>query len=117
MSKRRRAQGTGGVYYDASRKRWIGEVTIGGHRRRVVVPGNKSDKMAAGEAKRKLREMIEAPTASAPAGAPGKGGTVADAVAVFLERDLPARRRGGRPLAPASITGYRWACAHISQHL
>jgi integrase len=74
--------------------------------------------MAAGEAKRKLRELIESLTAAVDSGAErGGGGTVADAVAVFLERDLPARRRGGRPLAPASITGYRWACAHISGRL
>ena len=39
--------------------------------------------------------------------------TVDASVKLFLERDLPARRRGGRPAAPSTVTGYRWACGLV----
>jgi len=96
------------VYHDAQRDRWIGAVTIGGRRRKVVAR-TKTD------ARARLATLLAAKTTGTPVD--DRSHTVAQAVDVFLARDLPGRRRNGRPLAPATVTGYRWACDIISARL
>jgi len=104
----RRPRGDGTVYYDDTRDRWIGAVTIGGRRRKVTA-ATKTD------ARARLATLLAAKTTGTPID--DRSHTVAQAVDVFLARDLPGRRRNGRPLAPATLTGYRWACDIIVNRL
>ena len=104
----RRPRGTGTVYFDEAKARWVGAVTIAGRRHKVV-----------GKTKTDASARLSKLTAARATGAPvdDRTHTAAQAVRVFLERELPARRRNGRQLAPATITGYRWACDIILDRL
>lgn len=104
----RRAHGDGTVYYDAARRRWVGAVTVGGRRRKVVG----KDKT---EARARLAQLLAAKTTGAPVD--NRSLTVSQAVATFLERDVPNRERNGRPLAPSTVETYRWSAALIVDQL
>ena len=77
----RRARGEGTVYYDESRNRWIGAVTIGGRRRKVIG----KDKT---EARARLQELLAAKST----GALVTDGslTVGAVLDAFMERSVPA---------------------------
>lgn len=97
---KRRERGSGTVYLDASRGRWVGAVTVNGKRRKVVAK-TKTDASAA------LSKLVAARVTGAPVD--DRAHTVAQAVATFLERELPARTSHSRPLAPSTVERERWA--------
>ena len=105
---KRRSHGTGTLYHDFRRDRWVGAVTIAGRRHKVVAR-TKTDASA------RLARLVAARTTGTPVD--DRSYTVAQAVDVFLSRELPSCRRHGGPLAPATITGYRWACDIIVSRL
>lgn len=106
---KRREKGTGSVYPDSDRPgRFIGELTIEGKRRRVSGP-TRTDvraKLRALAAKRDRGELIG-----------DRRLTVAELVDLFLERELPNRRRNGRPLAPRTVEMYEWAAEVLRAEL
>lgn len=105
---KRRARGDGTVYYDASRDRWIGAVTIAGRRRKVTGKDRT-------EARAKLSQLLAAKTTGAAV--PNKRTTVGQALDAFLERDLPTRTSNGRPLAETTIARHEWAADHLRREL
>jgi len=108
MVKKYRPRGTGGMYYDDDRDRWIGVATVAGRRRKVSAI-TKTDCSA------KLSKLLAAKATGTLVA--DRSYTVAKAVETFLERDVPNRRRNGRPLSDASIIGYRWAGDIITKRL
>lgn len=105
----RRPRGEGTIYYDESRDRWIGAVTIGGRRRKVTAH-TKTD------ARARLAGLLAAKTTGTPVA--NRSITVARAVETFLERELPERHgRGGGSLAPNTEDGYRVSCDTIVAEL
>lgn len=100
----RRPRGEGTVYYDDKRRRWIGAVTVAGRRRKVVG----KDKT---EARARLAQLLAAKTTGAPVA--DRAFTVANSISTLLQRDVPSRRRHGRPLTPSTLELYRWAGAII----
>lgn len=106
----RRPRGEGTVYYDAKRDRWIGAATVAGKRKKVTG----KDKTQA--RKRLLEEVLAKRATGTPI--PNRRVTVADAVAVFLERGVPNRRTGGgRPLAPSTLDEYAWSARIITDEI
>jgi integrase len=105
---KRRSHGTGTLYHDSERDRWVGAVTIAGRRHKVVAR-TKTDASA------RLAGLVAARTTGTLVD--DRSYTVAQAVDVFLSREVPSRRRHGGPLAPATVTGYRWACDIIVSRL
>lgn len=106
---RERARGTGTVYYDETKARWIGAVTING-RRHKVVEKHKVD------AEARLNKLIaSAELGHRPA---NRSTTVGKAVETFMERALPERTgRGGRELAPSTLDWYRLAADLITAEI
>ncbi len=105
--KPRRPRGDGTIYNDSARGRWVGAITIDGKRRKVV---GKNET----EARARLRQVVK----DAAAGkVDNRKVTVAETVRTFLERDVPNRTSGGRPLAPSTVDVYRWTGALIIDHL
>jgi integrase len=104
----RRARGEGTVYHDDTRDRWVGAVTIGGRRRKVVAH-TKTD------ARARLAGLLAAKTTGAPVD--NRSRTVAQAVDSFLERGVPERTSNGRPLTPTTVATYRWAADIIVDRL
>jgi hypothetical protein len=97
---KRRERGSGTVYFDASRSRWVGAITVNGKRRKVVAK-TKTDASAA------LSKLVAARVTGAPVD--DRAHTVAQAVATFLERELPARTSHNQPLAASTVERERWA--------
>ncbi|WP_395155535.1 tyrosine-type recombinase/integrase [Ilumatobacter sp.] len=96
----RREQGTGSVYEDPKRVgRWVGEVSVNGKRRRVsgTSKADVSRKLRALTAKRDTGQLVA-----------DRSATVAQALAEFLERDLP-----NRDLAPKTLELYNWTARLI----
>jgi integrase len=108
MATRRRGHGEGTVYYDKARKRWVGAVTIGGRRRKVIG----RDKT---EARARLATLLAAKTTGVDVD--NRSLTVARCVEAFLERDVPNRERNGRPLSPSTIEIYRWTAQIVVAEL
>lgn len=107
--RRGRARGAGTVYWDDTKARWIGAVTING-RRHKVVEKHKVDAEA-----RLSRLLTEAELGHRPA---NRTMTVAKAVETFMERALPERTgRGGRELTPSTLDWYRLAAELITAEL
>jgi integrase len=104
----RRPRGAGGLYHDANRDRWIGTVTIAGRRHKISAK-TKTD------AEARLRRLTAARTTDTPVD--DRAHTVAQAVATFLDRELPERTRRGRPLAETTVERERWCCDHIASEL
>jgi integrase len=100
----RREKGSGSVYEDRQRPgRWIGEVVVNGKRRRV-----------SGETKTDVRAKLRQLVAKRETGQPvdDRRITVAEAVAAFMERDVPNRN-----LAPSTIGLYEWTAALIVEEI
>lgn len=100
---RRRDHGTGTIYRDKDRDRWIGEVVLDGRRRRVTARRRP-------DASAKLARLIrdhDAGTATLDGAT-----TVAKATAVWRERVLPART-----LSPSSVKRYHWLLDLIDAEL
>ena len=106
----RRDRGTGSVTKDESRNRWVGTIKVDGKRIRVYAKTKveASQLLIAATDKAKATKLL--PAAPEPM-------TVAELVALFLERELPARRRRGKPLSVSTVEGYRWGAAVIVEHL
>ena len=96
----RRERGSGTIYFDAGRGRWVGAVTVNGKRRKVVAK-TKTDASAA------LSKLVAARVTGSAVD--DRVHTVAQAVETFLKRELPARTSHSRPLAPSTIERERWA--------
>jgi len=99
----RRINGEGTVYKDKRTGRWIGAVTLDGRRKKVVANTRE-------EASRRL--LLLKREHDAGLGVGDGNATLGDAVDVWLARALPARRSGGRPLAPGTREAYEW-CAEL----
>lgn len=120
MARARRDNGTGNIRPDTSRRgewhgsrwtgSWIGSVQIDG--RRYAARGKTKGDVAAKLAQR---------TAEALTGTGRSAGndkvTVANAIEMFLERDLPNRKSRGRPLAPGTLENYRYNLGIVSGEL
>lgn len=105
----RRERGTGSVYADPKRPgRYIGEVTIGGRRRRV-----------SGTSKTDVRAKLKMLTSKRDTGQAigNRKITVRDIVTTFMEREVPNRTSNGRPLAPATVETYQWAAGILIAEL
>jgi integrase len=100
----RREQGTGSVYVDPTRPgRYIGETRVNGKRRRV-----------SGSTKADVSRKLRALTAQRDTGqlVGDRSATVTQALAEFLERDLP-----NRDLAPKTMEIYTWTAGLIRDQL
>ena len=100
----RREQGTGSVYVDPTRPgRYIGETRVNGKRRRV-----------SGSTKADVSRKLRALTAQRDTGqlVGDRSATVTQALAEFLERDLP-----NRDLAPKTMELYTWTAGLIRDQL
>jgi len=106
----RRDRGTGSVTKDDKRNRWVGTITVDGRRIRVYAKTKV-------EASQKLITATDEAKAAKLLPAPLEPMTVAELVELFLEREMPNRRRNGRPLTTSTIEGYRWGAAIIVEHL
>lgn len=96
--KDRARKGTGSVYWDVARNRWVGEITLDGQRRKVH-----ADSRA--EARDKLNDIIRGVVV------PPVSTTTAPTVARLFESWL-ARDVAGRDLAPSTIVTHKW-CAGL----
>jgi len=94
MSGKKRDAGTGSVYFEAARKRWVGEVVLDDRKRRVTAR-TKVDASA------KLAELIR-DHAGGTVALDGSA-TVASALEIWRDRVLP-----GRDLSTSSVENYRW---------
>ena len=104
----RRAQGGGTIYFDEKKKRYIGALTIAGRRRKVSAT-------TITDARAKLSKLTAAKTTGAPVD--DQAFTVGQAVALFMERDVPNRTSNGRPLAPSTVETYRWTAQLITDEI
>lgn len=98
----RRAQGEGSVYYDASRKRWVGQAWIDGRRRKVSAP-NKPDAAA------KLATLIH--------GTPAQRAAISRLSLEQLLEDWQRHHLAARDLAPSTLNRHRWAAQLWTTHL
>lgn len=120
MVKARRENGTGNIRPDTSRAgawqgrrwtgSWIGTVQIDG--RRYAARGKSKTDVAAKLSRRSAEALTGTGRSSA-----NHDVTVADAINTFLERDLPNRKSGGRPLAPGSVENYRYNLEVVKKEL
>lgn len=106
---RERARGAGTVYWDGSRSRYVGSVTLGGRRRKVSA-------VRKVDAEHALNQLIAAHQLGVrPV---NKKTTVAQAVDLFMERELPERKgRHGEPLTPSTLDWYRLAADLIKTEI
>ena len=104
----RREKGTGSVYRDPKNpKRWIGEISLEGKRRRV-----------SGPSKTVVRARLKALLAASATGdLPKHQISVAQAVEIFIARKLPELHSNGQPLAPSTAATYKWAAGIIIEEL
>ncbi len=120
MATARRENGTGNIRPDTSRHgewhgsrwtgSWIGSVQIDG--RRYSARGKTKTDVSAKLARRRAEALTGTGRSSG-----NDAVTVADAIDTFLERDLPNRKSGGRPLAPGSIENYRYNLGLVRDEL
>lgn len=101
MSKRRR-NGEGAVYFDKSRDRWVGQVWIGGSRRKVSA-------RTEAETVKKLGKLIHGDDSERHADR-------RSTVRVLLE-DWTDTHLSGRTLAPSTRAAHRWAVAHLTAEI
>src|SRR4051794_33183691 len=94
-------RGAGTIYWDETKGRWVGAITIAG-RRHKIVERHKVD------AEARLSRLIGGNQLGHRP--PNRTMTVGTVVATFMERGLPERTgRGGRPLTPSTLDWYRLA--------
>ncbi len=91
---KRRTKGEGTIHYDQTRGRWVGQVWIGGQRRKVSAK-TKTDAAA------KLGALVHGDDSGRHA---DRRGTVRTVLADWQAKALP-----GRDLAPSTIEVHRWA--------
>lgn len=104
MTKRRATPGTGTVYKHSIGDLWVGQITIGGRRRRVYAPSKT-------EARAKLNELLGGGAATATRKRSG-GMPLSKLLADWMKRDV-----AGRDLAPSTRTRHEWAVAHLDREL
>lgn len=103
---KRRTQGEGTVFWDASRDRWVGSVWIDGRRRKVTAK-TKVDAAAA------LGRLIHGDPAEAQA---DRKVTVGALIADWKEKNLDARAHRGE-VAPSTVETHAWACRLWTEHI
>jgi integrase len=99
---KRRGNGEGSVYFDATRDRWVGQVWIGGSRRKVSAKTKK-------EATDKLGRLIHGDEAERRA---DRRSTVRTLLAEWTDKHL-----AGRDIAPSTRETHRWAVGHLTDQL
>lgn len=102
MTEKRRRQGEGTVYFDATRDRWVGQAWIDGRRRKV-------SGRTEGDAVKALGRLIHGTDAERKA---DKKLTVAQ-----LLRDWDVKALATRDLAPSTLDRHRWAIRLLTKEL
>lgn len=120
MAKARRENGTGNIRPDTSRRgewqgsrwtgSWIGSIQIDG--RRYSARGKTKTDVAAKLSRRSAEALTGTGRSSG-----NDAVTVAEAIDIFRERDLPNRKSRGRPLAPGSIENYHYNLGVVKQEI
>ncbi|CAN5865336.1 site-specific integrase [soil metagenome] len=98
----RRSHGEGTLYRDATRDRWVGQVWIGGRRRKVTARTKR-------EATAKLGSLVHGDNSE----------RLADRKVTVraLLADWTTVHLAGRDLAPSTRTNHAWAAAHLTTQL
>ena len=104
MTKKRRATpGTGSIYKDSTRNRWVGKITVNGRVRRVYAPTKT-------EARAKLNGILGAGASAM------RARVVGTSVGALLD-DWMTRDVQGRGLAPSTVARHRWAVDHLKEQI
>lgn len=101
-SRTRRPKGDGTIYYDRSRRRWVGQLMVAGSRRKIV--GTTKAQVA-----ERLRELA---TIDAGGGGVDRAATVGAVLADWRTHAAP-----NRTSQPATLDAYDWAVARWTKAL